>query len=75
MSRVRPNGVGEVLWHIIVKAVVQIVRLDVVNAAVSMQVCAGLEGGGEAAVHAMSGIFCNEDTEGNLLTWQMPPTT
>ena len=28
-----------------------------------MQVCVGLEGGGEAAVHAMSGIFCN-DTEG-----------
>ena len=23
----------------------------------------------------MSGIFCNEDTEGNLLTWQTPSTT
>ena len=60
MPRVRPNSVSEVLWHIIVKAVMQIVRLDVVNAAGSMQVCAGLEGGGEAAVHANEWHFLQQ---------------
>ena len=45
----------------------RIVRFDVVTAAGSSQVCAGLEGGCEAAVHTMRNIFSNEDTEGILL--------
>ena len=64
---VRPIGVGEVLQRIIGKAVMRIVGLDVVTAAGSMQVCAGLEGGCKAAVHAMRTIFNEDDTEGILL--------
>ena len=64
---VRPIGVGEVLRRIIGKAVMRIASLDVVSAAGSSQVCAGLEGGCEAAVHAMRDIFTHEDTEGILL--------
>ena len=47
----RPIGVGKVLRHIIGKAVMRIVRLNVVTAAGPMQVCAGLEGGCKGAVH------------------------
>ena len=58
---VRPIGVGEVLRRIIGKAVMRIVGLDVVTAAGSMQVCAGLE------VHAMREVFNEDNTEGILL--------
>ena len=64
---VRPIGVGEVLRRIIGKAVMRIVRPDVVRAAGSLQVCAGLEGVCAAAVHAMHEIVRNEATEGILL--------
>ena len=64
---IRPIGVGEVLRHIIGKAVMRIASLDVVIAAGSSQVCAALEGGCEAAVHAMRDFFSHEDTEGILL--------
>ena len=64
---VRPIGVGEVLRRIIGKAVMRIVRLDVVTAAGPMQVCAGLEGGCEPLIHAMREIFNEDDTEGILL--------
>ena len=63
----RPIGVSKVLRCIIGKAVIRIVRLNVVTAAGPMQVCAGLEGGCEGAVHAMREIFNEDDTEGILL--------
>ena len=66
-SGVRRIGVGKVLRRIIGKAVMRIVRLDVVTAAGPMQVCASLEEGYEAAVHAMREIFNEDDTEGILL--------
>ena len=44
-----------------------IARLDVVISVGYRQVCAGLEGGCKAAVHAMRNIFSHEDTEGILL--------
>ena len=64
---VRPISVGEVLRCIIGKAMMRIAGLDVVIAAGSSQVCAGLEGGCKAATHAMRNIFNHEDTEGILL--------
>ena len=44
-----------------------IVKQDVVRAAGPLQVCSGLEGGCEAAIHAMREIFEDEETEGILL--------
>ena len=38
---VRPIGVGEVIWRIIVKCVVQIAKPKIIQATGSMQVCAG----------------------------------
>ena len=46
---------------------IRIVEQDVLTAAGSMQVCAGPDGGCEAAVHAMRDIFNTDDTEGILL--------
>ena len=48
---VRPIGVGEVPRRIIAKAILRIVGSDVEEAAGSLQLCAGQDGGCEAAVH------------------------
>ena len=64
---VRPIGVGEVPRRILAKAVLRIVGQDVEEAAGPLQVCAGQDGGCEAAVHAMRRIFHHPDTEGVLL--------
>ena len=64
---VRPIGIGEVPRRIIAKAVLHLFRLDIQEAAGPLQVCAGQDGGCEAAVHAMRHLFVEEDIEGVLL--------
>ena len=64
---VRPIGVGEVARRIIAKAILRTIGKDIEEAAGSLQVCAGQDGGCEAAVHAMRSIFQDADTEGCLL--------
>ena len=64
---VRTIGVGEVVRRIIAKAILSIVKLE---AAGSLQLCAGQDAGNEAAVHAMRTIFCDGSTEAVL--WLMP---
>ena len=54
---VRPIGVGEVPRRIIAKAVLSLFRLDIQDAAGPLQVCAGQDGGCEAAVHAMRQFY------------------
>ena len=54
---VRPIGVGEVLRRIIGKYVIRVTKPDVIDACGSLQVCAGLKCGSEAAIHAMRNIF------------------
>ena len=51
------NGIGEVPRRIIAKAVLHLVDLDVREACGALQVCAGCEGGCEAAVHAVRRLF------------------
>ena len=63
----RPIGVGEVPRRIIVKAILRTIGKDIEEAAGPLQVCAGQDGGCEAAVHAMRAIFQDADTEGCLL--------
>ena len=50
---VRLIGIGEVPCCIISKAMVHLVNMDICKACGAFQVCAGCEGGCEAAVHAM----------------------
>ena len=64
---VRPIGIGEVLRRFLAKAVIRVVRSDIQAAAGCLQVCAGHESGAEAAIHAMSGFFKEEECHGILL--------
>ena len=64
---VRPVGIGEVLRRIIGKAVMTILKKDVVSATAPVQVCAGLPGGVEAAVHAARKVFEDSETEALIL--------
>lgn len=64
---VRPIGVGEVLRRIIGKAIISIVKPEIIESAGSLQLCAGQQAGCEAAVHAMADIFAEEATDGILL--------
>ena len=64
---VRPIGVGEVPRRIIAKAILRIISHDIEEAAGPLQVCAGQEGGCEAAVHAMREIFQKPESEAVLL--------
>jgi len=63
----RPIGVGEILRRIIGKAVVAVTRDHIAKSVTSLQVCAGQEGGCEAAVHAMRSIFDDDETEAVLM--------
>eukprot|EP00111_Clytia_hemisphaerica_P004992 TCONS_00014349-protein len=62
---VRPIGIGEVLRRIFGKTLIHVIKGDIMNAAGSLQVCAGQQAGSEAAVHAM--IFNEQSTDAILL--------
>ena len=64
---VRTIGVGEVLRRIIGKAVGWVLKKDIQEAAGPLQAVTGLQGGAEAAIHAMNSIFEQDDTEGVIL--------
>ena len=60
----RPTGIGEVLRRIIGKAVSRTLHTDNQSSAGSLQLCAGQEGGCEAAIHAMVDVFEDDETHG-----------
>ncbi len=64
---VRPIGICQTARRIISKAVLSIVGGDVLEAAGSLQLCAGQPAGTEAAVHAVRLAFHNVETEAVLL--------
>ena len=64
---VRPIGIGEVLRRIIGKAVMQVLKREMVTSTAPIQVCAGIPGGVEAAVHATRRIFEDQTTEAIIL--------
>ena len=64
---VRPIGVGEVMRRVIGKAILKVVKKDVMAAAGPLQVCSGIPSGGEAAVHAVRDTFEQTEAEGVLL--------
>ena len=64
---VRPIGMGEVIRRVIGKCVTKVTKEYVLDASGSLQVCARLRSGSEAAVHAMHSIFEEEDTDAVLL--------
>ena len=64
---VRPIGVGEVVRRIVGKAVLATVKMDILETAGPLQLCAGQDAGCEAAIHAMRSVFSEEGTEAVLL--------
>ena len=64
---VRPIGIGETVRRIIAKAILSVVKDDVLMAAGSIQLCAGQISGVEAAVLATQTAFQMEETEAVLL--------
>ena len=60
---VRPIGVGEIVRRIISKAVLFVIKSDVLEAAGTLQLCAGHEAGCEAAIHSVCCIFHDATTE------------
>ena len=64
---VRPIGVAEVLRRIISKAVLAVIGWDIKEAAGGVQLCVEQVSGCEAGVHALRGIFNDEETEAILL--------
>ena len=64
---VRPIGIGEVLRRIIGKSITTLLKPEILSATAPLQACAGLQGGVEAAIHALRSIFEDTDTDGILL--------
>ncbi len=64
---VRPIGIGEIPRRIIGKAIIVVLKKDVVQAAGATQVCAGQEGGVEAAIHSMVELWSRASTDCLLL--------
>ena len=60
---VRPIGIGEVLRRIIGKAIIFTIKPHIIDSAREQQLCAVQPAGCEAAVHAMSEIFAEEETD------------
>ena len=64
---IQPIGVGEVLRRIIGKTTALFLKEEIKSAAGPLQVCAGHSAGAEAAIHTMSQVFDEEETDGVLL--------
>ena len=64
---VRPVGIGDTARQIIAKAILTVTRLDIQEAAGSLQRCAGQISRIEATVHAVNLLFQQEETEAILL--------
>ena len=63
----RPIGIGETFRRIISKSIAAVVKDDICQCAGSLKVCAGQEGGSEAAIHAMRSIFQADESDCVLL--------
>ena len=64
---VRPIGGEEVVRRIVGKAVLATVKMDNLETAGPLQLCAGQDASCEAAIHAMCSVFSEEGTEAVLL--------
>ena len=64
---VQQIGVGETYHRIIDKAILAVIKYDILEAAGALQLCAGHEAGSEATIHAMCSVFQDEQSEAVLL--------
>ena len=66
-SGMRPVGVGECLRRIIGKTITGLLKEDIIHAVGTLQTCAGLESGIEAAIYAVRKSFEEDNSECLLL--------
>ena len=59
---VRPIGIGEVPRRILAKAILELLKQDILDASEPLQVCAGQESDCEVAIHAIRQTFAKMDT-------------
>ena len=64
---VRPIAIGETIHRIVSKAIAEVLRDNIQDAAGSLQLCAGQLSGCEAAVHSMYKVFQSPETEAAIL--------
>ena len=64
---VQPIGIGEAGRRIIGKAILKVIKLDILKITGNLQLCAGQEAGVEAAVHAVHILFHDESTDAAIL--------
>ena len=64
---VRPIGVCETRRRILRKAILSVVKNDILTVAGALQLCAGQDASCEAVVHSMHAIFDDSKTEAVLL--------
>lgn len=64
---VLPIGVGETSRRIIGKAILAVIKHDILETAGALQLCAGQEASSEAAIHAMRSVFHDDQSEAVLL--------
>ena len=64
---VRPIGIGEIVRRIIGRAIISIIRDEIQAVAGTVQLCAGQEARGEAAVHAIKPVFESPDADAVIL--------
>ena len=57
-----PIGIGEILQRIMAKAVTRVLQKDIKLAGGTLQTCTRIDGGIEAAIHAMAKAFDNDCT-------------
>ena len=65
---IRPIGIGEVLRRIIGKTILSVIKPNLTASAGNLQLCAGQPAGCESAIHAITEIFKEDETDGLLLT-------
>jgi len=63
---IRSVGVGECLWWIIAKTITRLLKEDIIHEAGTLQTCASLESGIEAAIHSVRS-FQDEESDCLLL--------
>lgn len=64
---VKPIGIGKVVWRIIGRAIICIIKDDIQAAAGTVQLCTGQEAGCEASLHAMKQVFESPDADAVIL--------
>ena len=64
---VRPIGIGEVLRRIVGKSITSVLKPEIVESTAPIQVCAGLQGGVEAAIHAIRQMYNDTSCQAVLL--------